>query len=160
MILYHGSNIQFDSIFLSFAKDKRDFGRGFYTTTIQEQAREWAIIINRRQGTKTAFLYEFECAGFNDLNVKIFEAEYTKEWLDFVTANRVKGGIQHNFDMVKGPVADDRTRQTIGLYLSGLLDVEYVLKQLSHTKVNDQVSFHTEKALNRLKLIRKEAWNI
>jgi hypothetical protein len=160
MILYHGSNIQFDSISLGFAKEKRDFGRGFYTITIQEQAREWAIIISRRQGTKAAFLYEFECAGFNDLNVMIFEAEYTKEWLDFVAANRTKGGIQHKFDMVKGPVADDRTRETIGLYLSGLLDTEYALKQLSHTKANDQVSFHTEKALNKLKLMRKDEWNI
>jgi hypothetical protein len=38
MILYHGSNVNFDTVSLDFAKDKRDFGRGFYTTTIKEQA--------------------------------------------------------------------------------------------------------------------------
>jgi hypothetical protein len=160
MILYHGSNIQFDSISLRVAKDKRDFGKGFYTTTIQEQAREWAIIINRRQGTGSAFLYEFECADFNELNVKFFETEYTKEWLDFVAGNRVKSGIYHDFDIVKGPVADDRTRETLGLYLLGTFDAEYALKRLSYSKVNDQISFHTEKALNKLKLVRRNEWKI
>ena len=38
MFLYHGTNIRFDNIDLSRSKDKRDFGKGFYTTTIFEQA--------------------------------------------------------------------------------------------------------------------------
>ncbi|GBU26329.1 hypothetical protein R83H12_03025 [Fibrobacteria bacterium R8-3-H12] len=42
MILYHGSNCEFDIISLEKSKNNRDFGRGFYTTTIEEQAREWA----------------------------------------------------------------------------------------------------------------------
>lgn len=42
MILYHGTNIRFSNIDLSRSKDKRDFGKGFYTTTIFEQAEHWA----------------------------------------------------------------------------------------------------------------------
>ena len=38
MILYHGSNQDFSDVDLSKSKDKRDFGRGFYTTIIREQA--------------------------------------------------------------------------------------------------------------------------
>ncbi|MDR3224721.1 MAG: DUF3990 domain-containing protein [Clostridiales Family XIII bacterium] len=38
LILYHGSNQLFDTVDLSKSRDKRDFGRGFYTTTIREQA--------------------------------------------------------------------------------------------------------------------------
>ncbi|MCL2232160.1 MAG: DUF3990 domain-containing protein [Treponema sp.] len=42
VILYHGSNHNFDEIDLSKSKDRRDFGKGFYTTTISEQAEDWA----------------------------------------------------------------------------------------------------------------------
>ena len=48
MILFHGSNQNFDVIDLSKSKDKRDFGVGFYTTTIREQAEDWAKAIFKR----------------------------------------------------------------------------------------------------------------
>jgi hypothetical protein len=50
MTIFHGSNVDFDRVSLDFAKDKRDFGRGFYTTTIREQAEEWArdLFLNGR----------------------------------------------------------------------------------------------------------------
>lgn len=40
MKLYHGTNVQFEAIDLAKFKDKRDFGKGFYTTTIFEQAEK------------------------------------------------------------------------------------------------------------------------
>ena len=47
LILYHGSNHQFDEVDLSKSlptcwRDFRGFGRGFYTTTLREQAEDWA----------------------------------------------------------------------------------------------------------------------
>ena len=39
MILYHGSNQPIDSIDLSQGKKFRDFGQGFYTTHLKDQAR-------------------------------------------------------------------------------------------------------------------------
>ena len=42
LTLYHGSNQKFDVVDLSKSRDKRDFGRGFYMTTLQEQAEHWA----------------------------------------------------------------------------------------------------------------------
>ena len=45
LILYHGSNSNFDVIDLLKSKDKRDFGRGFYTTTLREQAEDWAVVL-------------------------------------------------------------------------------------------------------------------
>jgi hypothetical protein len=36
VMLYHGSNMVFEEVQLSKSRDKRDFGRGFYTTTIEE----------------------------------------------------------------------------------------------------------------------------
>ena len=51
LILYHGSNCNFDTIDLQKSKDKRDFGKGFYTTTLPEQADENEAI-NRLRSSK------------------------------------------------------------------------------------------------------------
>jgi hypothetical protein len=158
MILYHGSNCEFDIISLVKSKNNRDFGRGFYTTTMEEQAREWAEILFLRTQKGSPFLYEFELHDFENLNVKTF-SEYNLEWLNFVKDNRVYGGVQHSYDLVKGPVANDRTRETIALYMSGIYDAEYTIKQLTHMKSNDQISFHTEKALAKLKFLKVSKWN-
>ena len=159
MILYHGSNCEFDIISLEKSKNNRDFGKGFYTTTIEEQAREWAEILFLRTQKGFPFLYEFELLDFEDLNVKTF-SEYNSEWLNFVKENRVHGEIQHSYDVVKGPVANDRTREAIAQYLSGAYDEEYTIKLLTHMKSNDQISFHTEKALAKLKFLRVSRWNV
>ena len=159
MILFHGSNCEFDTISLEKSKDNRDFGKGFYTTTLEEQAREWAEILFLRTQNGSAFLYELELQDFTDLSVKTF-SEYNLEWLNFVKENRIQGGIQHSYDAVKGPVANDRTREVIAQYLSGAYDAEYTIKQLTYMKFNDQISFHTEKALAKLKLLRVSKWNV
>ena len=159
MILYHGSNCEFDVISLEKSKNNRDFGRGFYTTTLEEQAREWAEILFLRSLKGSAFLYEFESQDFTDLNVKTFP-EYNLEWLNFVRENRIHGGVQHTYDVVKGPVANDRTRETIAQYLSGAYDAEYTIKKLSYMKSNYQISFHTEKSLVKLRLLRVSKWNV
>jgi len=159
MILYHGTNCEFDTVLLEKSKDNRDFGRGFYTTTLEEQAREWAEILFLRTRKGSAFLYEFEASDFADLEVKTFTG-YTQDWLTFVRENRVLGGTRHAYDVVTGPVANDRTRETIAQYLSGAYDAEYTIKQLTYMKSNDQVSFHTEKAIAKLKLLRVRQWNV
>jgi hypothetical protein len=159
MILYHGSNIDFDKVSLDAAKDKRDFGRGFYTTTIREQAKEWAEILSYRNRSDNCFLYKFNFEKTDNLYIKLFDG-VTKEWLDFIIENRIKGGIQHSFDVVIGPVANDRTVNTIGLYLSGDYSLNEALRRLEYFKLNDQVSLHTEKALSRLRFIRKYEWTV
>lgn len=36
MRLYHGSNVEIDTVDLSKCMPYKDFGRGFYTTTLEE----------------------------------------------------------------------------------------------------------------------------
>lgn len=68
-----------------------------------------------------------------------------------------KGSIQHSYDVVVGPVADDNTMETVQLYLSGILKAEEAVERLRYNKVNNQVSFHTPLALEHLTLeSRKE----
>jgi hypothetical protein len=158
MILYHGSNIKFDVVSLSASKNKRDFGQGFYTTTLWEQAREWAETLDFRNKKDGRWIYEFDFAENSDTIIKVFNG-LSVEWLEFVKENRTKGGIQHDYDIVRGPVANDKTMETIGLYIDGTYTAEEALRRLKYMKPNNQISFHTEKAISYLKLLKRIQWN-
>ncbi|MFW2488771.1 DUF3990 domain-containing protein [Clostridium chromiireducens] len=58
------------------------------------------------------------------------------------------GGIQHEYDIVIGPVADDNTMRTVALNVEGIYDEDMAMKQLEFTKSNNQVSLHTVKAIS------------
>jgi hypothetical protein len=137
---------------LSKLKDKRDFGKGFYLTTLQSQAKDWAEVIFARYGGNGVFVYEFEME--ENLTIKQFDG-ITEDWLMMIRDNRIKGGTQHNFDVVRGAVANDRTNRTLALFVEGIYTVKEALRKLHSNQLNDQFSIHTEKALNCLKLINK-----
>lgn len=50
MILYHGSNLKIEEIDLTKSKPYKDFGKGFYCTTIKKQAEFMAERVVKRQG--------------------------------------------------------------------------------------------------------------
>mgnify|MGYP002626749896 FL=1 len=126
MTLYHGTNIDFSNIDISFSKDKRDFGKGFYTTTIFEQAEKWAKNQFLRYGGDGCFVKVFDYTSENNLNILQFKS-MNKDWLEFVKENRTKGGIIHNYDVVEGPVANDNTMPVIDLYMQGFIDRKSVV---------------------------------
>ena len=152
LTLCHGSNCDFSSIDLSKAKDKRDYGKGFYLTTFKSQAKEWAEILYARFGGDGVYIYEFEFEKNSNLSIKQFDG-ISEDWLIFIRDNRIKGGIQHNFDIVQGPVANDKTNRTLALFVEGIYTAKEALKKLRFNKLNDQISIHTEKALTHLKLL-------
>ena len=92
------------------------------------------------------------------MNIKRFDG-LGEEWLEFIKWNRVKGGLQHDYDVVIGPVADDNTMETIQLHIAGILTVKEAVERLRYNKVNNQVSFHTEAALKCLKFIRRDVYD-
>ena len=151
MMLYHGSNQDFNDVDLSKSKDKRDFGRGFYTTTIREQALQWGYNMFNRFGGDGIFLYEFEFLPTPEMTSKRF-SEISDDWFDFILSNRTASGLQHNFDFVQGPVANDKIVVTITGFIDGLYTREEAIQRLRYSKTNDQVSLHTEKAVLLLKL--------
>jgi len=154
LILYHGSNCNFDEVDFSKSKDKRDFGKGFYTTTIREQAEDWARALFDRYKGDGVFIYELELKLTRDLSVKKYDG-LSEEWLLMVQKNRTLGGVQHKFDIVQGPVANDKTARTIALYIADIIDANEAIKRLQCNQINDQVSLHTSAALSHLKVIRK-----
>ena len=154
MILYHGSNHIFDTVDLSKSKDKRDFGKGFYTTTLRKQAEDWAEVLYDRYKGEGLFVYEMELVPSADISIKTYD-ELSEEWLLMVKKNRTLGGIQHTFDIVQGPVANDKTSRTIALYIAEIINANEAIERLRFNQINNQVSLHTPAALSCLKIVRK-----
>jgi len=159
MILYHGSNVLVENPIFIRANRTLDFGHGFYTTTSREQAHKWAKIKSRRENTDRGIIsiYEVQDALLKEssLNIRIFRAA-SKSWLKFVLDNRMKEGYTHQFDIVKGCVADDRVYACLNAFENKFMDFETAIKELRTYKLDDQVSFHTDKALKYLKFINYE----
>ena len=154
LVLYHGSAVRFEVPSLIFAKNNRDFGKGFYTTTLVQQAKEWANEMVLRYGGN-AHLYTFEFNPIDSLKVLKF-SEISTEWLEMVKSNRLSGGTQHNYDVVIGPVANDNTVRTIALYVAGTYDADEAMRRLRYMKPNDQVSLHTAEAMGCLKMLARD----
>ena len=72
----------------------------------------------------------------------------------FVISNRRDKSFSHDYDLVYGPVANDRVYTTISLYEDELLDKTETLARLKTFVLTDQVLFHTDKALQFLHFVR------
>ena len=156
MLLYHGSTMAVRKPIVSRGRGKTDFGKGFYTTTSREQAEKWAQIKRDRMGDEAhaiVSVFELDDAVLNNpaYHTRHFDGA-TAEWLDFVVGNR-RGEVHHNFDLIMGPVANDRLYATITLYENGILDANAAIEQLNTHQLFDQLSFHTTKACKLLTFI-------
>ena len=133
MKLYHGSHIEVKNPKIITSSRIGDFGRGFYTTSNLEQARRWAQIRaiqeNQPSGVVTVFDVPDHLFSHPELQIKSFE-NANDVWLDFVLANRKDVDFNHEFDLVCGPVADDRVYVCLNMLEDGLADRETVIRKL------------------------------
>jgi hypothetical protein len=153
MKLYHGSNVHIEHIDLTKGRPNKDFGCGFYTTHIEEQAIFWSRrIAERYGGTPSVTQYEFDYEGAlaGGLKIKVFKTP-NKEWALFVMACR--RGLEHDFDIVIGPVADDAMARLFGLYEMEIIGIDAVVDGLTYKGLNSQYFFKTERALKYLILL-------
>ncbi|MEL5896438.1 DUF3990 domain-containing protein [Bacteroides sp. GD17] len=133
----------------------KDFGKGFYLTDIEQQAKDMAIRKSRfvLNSFPCVLKYEFNEIHLKDgsLQVKFFDKP-TEEWAQFIIANRYnpEDKIIHNYDIVIGPIADDGIALQIGLFRDGLIDLAALTKALEYKKLNKQYFFGTAKAINLL----------
>ena len=150
MKLYHGSHIEVKNPKIITSSRIGDFGRGFYTTSNLEQARRWAQIRaiqeNQPSGVVTVFDVPDHLFSHPELQIKSFE-NANDVWLDFVLANRKDVDFDHEFDIVRGPVADDRVYVCLNMLEDGLADRETVIRKLKTYVLADQILFHTAKSL-------------
>ncbi len=152
MKLFHGSTISVNNPVI-LKSQRLDFGKGFYTTTNQNQAERWAIIKKKRFGNNTkSIVTTYELSKKIFLNQKYKIEKFTtpnEEWLDFVYTNR-KEDKSLNYDIVIGPVANDTLYATLSLYEANLLTKQETIKRLKVHQLYDQISFHNKTILTEL----------
>lgn len=125
-----------------------DFGSGFYVTTSYKQAEDWVYRKLDESKQKIGFVNEY----FLDENLlkqfSMLEFDSpTDEWIDFVMKNRMNKNFSHNYEVVFGPVANDRVYASFSLFESGLITKKTLIENLKVYKLVDQFLFHTEKSL-------------
>jgi hypothetical protein len=156
MKVYHGSYTAIDKIDFNRCEVGKDFGRGFYVTNLRKQAEIWATRKGkpkRTTGVVTEFDFDENIPEVMELKVLKFE-DYDEKWLDFVVLNRKNNSLKqqaHDYDIIEGPVADDRITEQIDYYIDGIISKEEFLNDLIHLP-SHQICFCTVQSLQALTL--------
>ena len=154
MRLYHGTNVDFDKIDLTKSRPNKDFGQGFYLSDNRWQAEELAAARVALTGGEVVVLeYDFDEALLHSgaLRVKRFD-DYTEEWAKFILSNRNGNQHVHDYDIVIGPIANDRVGRQLWRYRNHDIDMKTLVKNLKYMKgVTIQYFFGTEQAIKHLK---------
>ncbi len=131
MILYHGSNVEIKEPHLNYSRKSLDFGAGFYTTSDFEQAEKWAkrTATLRNAGKACGSVFETDEIKWAKLSIFKFESANI-DWLKFVSSHRTKQDLTDDFDVIVGPVADDRTIDVINQYIAGSYKEDIALQLL------------------------------
>jgi len=183
--LFHGTTYDINEIDVTMGKGYKDFGKGFYATTIKSHAESIARrnkrilktreakIKQRNPKYKTkifqAYIYNLEfddscIANPENLKIKIF-TEANREWVRFILKNRDSDSTNHDYDIVIGPTADENTVTVINSYKEELLETDYadgvldaLIKELEPENLPKQYFFGTSAAIQKLrfKKIRRE----
>ena len=151
MIVYHGSNQIVEHPDVSCSDRNLDFGRGFYVTTVKEQAEKWA---RRKAGfskdNKRAILNIYEMKEERDGVVFKDFGDDLDTWIDFVCSCRDGEQGYREFDVIKGKVANDKVFRVVDMYHSGIWDKERALREIRVYPGYDQIAFITQLAVERL----------
>ncbi len=106
MILYHGTNVDFDKVDIKKTKRYKDFGQGFYLTDIKSQAAEMAekkaVLFG---GEPVVQEYEFDERMLDSLDYKVLQFDAVcAEWAEFIYKNRSRSNppFVHDYDIVVG----------------------------------------------------------
>lgn len=151
-VLFHGGSHIIPNPEIREPKRSLGFGKGFYLTTSREQAERWVrnrLISAAAEGYVNTYLFDpGEVDGV--LKTKIFDTA-DEEWVDFVLANRMQEGYTHDYDIVVGPVADDRVYTQFSLFEQKIISKETLIREFKTYRLVDQYLFHTDRALPYLK---------
>ena len=80
--------------------------------------------------------------------------EYSEEWAQFILLNRRNDSpnTAHDYDIVYGPIADDRVGVQLWKYETQSIDLPTLVRNLKHMKgITYQYFFGTEAAIKLLK---------
>lgn len=178
MMLYHGSYTPVQNIDLTKCAVGKDFGKGFYVTADELQAKNFIrtsllkakrskhIDDNQNYGYVTCYKYHAPTEF-----MPIYEfSDADKEWLWFVSLNRRQKLAEElspklpkelfKSEIIIGKITNDTTNPVITTYLNGLygsLEDENAAKMaislLLPNRLKDQYCFLSQQAVNCLEVI-------
>lgn len=155
MLLYHGSYTIVTHPQLLKNQRVHNFGDAFYLTTDKEQAKKWARIVTNRiskyqtNATPTVNIYNIDIKNLRNLKIKVFKNK-DKEWLNFITKNRIYGSQKLNYDIIIGPVADASPGPILKKYAESKISYIIAIKYLKANRLTNQFAFKSEKAIKLL----------
>ena len=151
--LYHGSLEIVATPEIRKPNRTLDYGEGFYLTSSADQAEAW--VRRKLKGDITlgyVNIYEYDENMEAAFETLAFERP-DEAWLDFVMANRMNLNYRHGYDIVKGPVANDRVYASFALYEARLIGKQELINELREYKLVNQILIHTDRALASVKWI-------
>jgi len=154
---HHGTNMVINTIDLGKGRSRTDFGKGFYLGSNLGEARKWAISQSMATETPIVMRYVLSDAvfDFDDSSLsRLWFSSPTVEWLNFVRDNRrmIASNAQnieprHDYDVVYGPIANDKVVDVVDEYIDGLLTAEEAILRVKVIPSVFQLSFHTPLSL-------------
>jgi len=154
MELYHGSDVIVEKPILLPQQRTLDFGSGFYTTTNRAQAYDFAGKIMERRESGKGYVSVYEVAPIKTLKQELTLLEFLSpdyDWLDFVFENRSGIYAGKLYDIIYGPVANDRIYRTFVALEDGIITKDETIERLRVIELYNQMTFSTDKALSFLK---------
>lgn len=146
MILYHSSYVAVRTPDTLHSRNDIDFGRGFYLTSMPDQAVSYAQRFIRRG--KAAWINSYELNyDPSEWRILVFET-YDRAWLDFISKCRA-GNDETNFDMVIGGIANDKVIRTLDRYFANEINAEQTIGLLKYQKPNIQFCIRSQAMLDK-----------
>ncbi len=158
MIVYHGSSqiVEYPDVLHSYRA--LDFGKGFYVTSVMEQAERWA----RRKAALTggkAIVNQYKMEDdISGLRIRTFSDDLS-DWIDFVCDCRDEGTDYQKYDLIIGKVANDKVFRVVDMYHSGIWSRDRALQEIKAYPNYDQIAFITRTAIEKL-LNFERSWEV
>lgn len=165
MIIFHGSDKQ---ITVEFGKGKNnnDYGKAFYCTEDEHQAKLWAVSKN---GFGYVYEYSIDTEGLKVLKI---DENNVLLWIAILMDNRELSDLSpsgevnlslfikkyltvdvNDYDIIIGYRADDSYFKFATSFIEGALTYDYLVKSVKLGNLGYQVAIKSEKAFNRLTLM-------
>lgn len=149
VLLYHGSNINFNLPDLQYAKSACDFGRGFYLTPNKKKAENAARWRSKKSGGNPVLhVFKFNILASRFIQERKFDG-VCKEWAEDIAAYRL-GLPRPEVDLLIGPVADDEVYNYTQSFINGQMSLEDFLIAAKPYEGYVQYAFKSEKSLQYL----------
>ena len=113
---------------------------------------EFKALTEGGSAVMNTFLFDEQAMTSGELKVLTFDG-YSRDWADFIFLNRNNKSKEqaHDYDIVYGPIANDRVGVQIGKYEAGDISLDQFLENLKYMKgITFQYFFGTEAAIAKL----------